>query len=242
MTRQPGVAMPTNAEVPARGQYRDDLKAAESNLYQVAELARIELADALRALAANDRRLCEQVITNDVEVDRCYRALEEEVVGLIALQAPAASDLRLLIAILYAGLHVERIGDTAANIAEVVAATSHLPRDPQVLLRLEQMGQVTLDVIDTAMAGFTARDLHGCEQLPVLDDRVDALHAGMIEGLIHREADPDLLPWRLFMLQVSRHLERAADHAVDIGEQACYLMTGELRDFSGHSERASSPS
>ena len=68
---------------------------------------------------------------------------------------------------------MERIGDTAANIAEVVAATSHLPApDPQLLLRLEQMGQVTLDVIDAAMAGFTARDLHGCEQLPVLDDRV----------------------------------------------------------------------
>ena len=121
MTRQPGVAMLTKGEAPARGQYRDDLKAAESKLYHVAELARAELEDALRALAANDRRLCEQVITNDVvEVDRCYRALEEEVVGIISLQAPVASDLRLLIAILHAGLHVERIGDTAANIAEVV--------------------------------------------------------------------------------------------------------------------------
>ena len=242
MTKQPGVATPTKAEAPARGQYRDDLKAAETKLYQVAELARTELEDALRALAANDRRLCEQVIISDVDVDRCYRALEEEVVGIISLQAPVASDLRLLIAILHAGLHVERIGDTAANIAEVVAATSHLPRDPQLLLRLEQMGQMTLDVIDAAMAGFTARDLHGCEQLPVLDDRVDALYAGMIEVLIRRGSEPDLLPWRLSMVQVSRHLERAADHAVDIGEQACYLMTGELRDFSGHSERASGPS
>ena len=126
--------------------------------------------------------------------DCCYRALEEEVVGIISLQAPVASDLRLLIAILHAGLHVERIGDTAAYIAEVVAATSHLPCDPRLLLRLEQMGQMTLDVIDAAMAGFTARDLHGCEQLAVLDDRVDALHAGMIEVLIRRGADPDLLP------------------------------------------------
>ena len=101
------------------------------------------------------------------------------------------------------------------------------------------MGQMTLDVVDAAMAGFTARDLHGCEQLPVLDDRVDALHAGMIEVLIRRPADPDLLPWRLSMLQVSRHLERAADHAVDIGEQACYLMTGELRGSAGiRNERA----
>ena len=57
------------------------------------------------------------------------------------------------------------------------------------------------------------------EQLPVLDDRVDALYAGMIDAVIRAGSDPDHLPWSLFMLQVSRHLERAADHAVDIGEQ-----------------------
>jgi phosphate transport system protein len=78
---------------------------------------------------------------------------------------------------------------------------------------------------------FIQRDQARCEQLAELDDRIDDINRGMINHVLRFGDDPQRLEWALRMLQVSRYLERAADHAVDIAEQAWFLMTGELREL-----------
>jgi phosphate transport system protein len=93
------------------------------------------------------------------------------------------------------------------------------------------MGRAAATMTDTAVEAFTRRDRQLCERLPELDDRIDQLDREMASQVLNDPHDAERLEWALQMLPVSRSLERAADHAVDIAEQASFLMTGELREL-----------
>jgi phosphate transport system protein len=117
-------------------------------------------------------------------VDERFAANQREVLRLVALQAPVASDARLLIAAMHIGLHLERIGDLAVNVAELTKLTAGLPRDPVVLHDLREMGQATLSMVDAAMRAFSDRDADACPRLRVADDRVDALNRAVLARVL----------------------------------------------------------
>jgi len=87
-------------------------------------------------------------------------------------------------------------------------------------------------MLRTALDAFVRRDLQLCLTLPKLDDPVDRLNRGMYLEVVRLGSDPRLLEWGVQMHMVSRQLERVGDHAVDIGEQVAFLLTGEFREFT----------
>jgi phosphate transport system protein len=215
-----------------RHRFHERLESLEIEVRQLGELAERAVGRAVDALERGDLALAGDVIAADDEIDDHYLNIEREILDLLATQSPVASDLRLLTAILHINLHLERIGDMAVNIAKIYRSIADLPPSAGIVLRLREMGDVVRPMIRTALEAFTSRDIDLCLTLPVMDDPVDRLNLGMYKEVVALASEPRLLEWGLRMQVVARQLERVGDHAVDIAEQAGFLITGEFREFT----------
>jgi phosphate transport system protein len=215
-----------------RQRFSEELRALEDEVQRTATQAQLLLDKALQALVGGDLAICEQVVVGDDEVDALYLDVERRILHLFALQTPVATDLRLLTALLHINLHLERIGDQAVNVAKIARLAEGLPRIPEVLQDLEQMGKLALRMVGSAMDALARRDVELAGQLPVLDDPIDELNRGMLPKVLAASDDKRLLEWGIRMYVVSRQIERIGDNAVDIGEQVAFLVTGQFREFT----------
>lgn len=215
-----------------RRHFHDELRALETEIQTMGAAARDQLARAIAALGGGDRSVCDQVIAADDEVDRFYLRVERRILDLFALQTPVASDLRLLTALLHVNLHLERIADMAVNIVRISGLVWDRPRIPTVLRHLQEMGDIAVEMVGAAMDALARRDLDLCHRLPAMDDPLDRLNRGMLDEVLAAAGDRGMLEWGVRMHVVSRQIERVGDHAVDIGEQVAFLVTGEFREFT----------
>ena len=151
--------------------------------------------------------------------------------SLLDRHAPVASDLRLLAAILHINLHLERIGDMAVNVAWLGQMVADAPRGGRWIRHLEQMSDAAVWMVELAMQAFGARNAQESQRIPTLDDRVDELNRSLLAAVLAPGQPLDQLAWVVHLHDAGRHLERAADHAVDIAEQVWFLVTGELTEF-----------
>ena len=217
--------------VETRHQFHHDLAALEQQADEMADQARGALESAITALVDADTARAASVIAGDADINRRYQDIEARAVELMVRQQPVASDLRLLVALLHVALHLERIGDAAVDVAEATQAVASLPPIPEVLGSLQEMGRSAAAMTATAVDAFGRRDRELAGRLPDLDDHIDELDREMMGRVLAQQPEGEKLEWALRMLPVSRVLERAADHAVDIAEAARYLITGEVREL-----------
>jgi phosphate transport system protein len=215
-----------------RKRFHDELAALESEILGFGERAALAVEKAVQALARKDTALAEDVIAGDDALDATYLDVENRILALLATQTPVASDLRLVSAIMHANLHLERIGDQAVNVAKLAKVTMDLPTSETVLSHLQEMGEVAVRLLRTALEAFARRDAELAEQLPEMDDPIDRLNRNMYREVAALAADPQLLEWGIRMNVVSRQLERVGDNAVDIGELVAFLITGQFREFT----------
>ena len=220
---------------PPRWRFQEELQALEAKVQRLGAEARRQLARAVAALAGPADY--DAIIARDDEVDRRYVEVERSVLHLFALQTPVASDLRLLTALLHVGLHLERIADMAVNIAKIARLVAGLPPDAAIQRQLERMGIVAMEMVQTAMDAFARRDLQLARSLPSMDEPIDRLNRGMLAAVLAVGEDRRMLEWAVPMYVVSRELERIGDHAVDIGEQVAFLVTGEFQEFTDPTHR-----
>jgi phosphate transport system protein len=216
-----------------RHRFHQALSDLERELLAEGDDAATAVSRAVEALVTRDSGLANGVVAADDEVDRRYLAIEADILEVLALQTPVASDLRLVFAILHCNLHLERIGDQAVNVAKMAIATADLPRDEQIVSHLEEMGEIVTRMVRVALDAFARRDLALCLTLPAMDDPVDVLNRNMYRQVLALGGgDPAALEWGIRMNVVARQLERVGDNAVDIGEQVGFLLTGEFREFT----------
>jgi len=215
-----------------RRRFHEELRALEGDVQRTGARAQLLLEKALQALTHGDPAICDEVIRGDDEVDELYLDVERRILGLFALQAPVASDLRLLTALLHINLHLERVADQAVNVAKITKLADGLPPNPKVLQHLEEMGAIALRMVGAAMNALARRDLELARKLPEMDDPIDRLNRGMLQQVLETRDDKQMLEWGIRMYVVSRQIERIGDNAVDIGEQVAFLVTGEFREFT----------
>jgi phosphate transport system protein len=187
---------------------------------------------AVRALGERDVELADEVIAFDDEIDRSFTALQESVHAILARQTPVAGDLRLVLAMLHANLHLERMGDYCVTIAKLTKLAHGLASDRALVAGIDEMGSRAEEMIRVALDSFSERDLAGAERLVELDELIDRANRRVVGEILRLGTDESAREWGLRMLLVSRCLERIGDHAVDIGEQTAYLVTGEFREFT----------
>jgi phosphate transport system protein len=213
-----------------RASFQEELHDLERALDTEADLVLRSLRGAIEALVTRDVELADEVIAFDDDVDEVYLRTENAIELLLARQTPVASDLRLVLAILHSNLHLERMGDLCTTVAKLTKLSADLEADAVLLDGFREMGERAEEMIRTAVEALHRRDAELAETLLTLDELIDRSNRRVVSRLV--ELGSGNLEWGLRMIVASRCLERLGDHAVDIGEQASFLATGEFREFT----------
>ena len=212
--------------------FHEELEAAEQGLVAEGALVKRQLGRVMEAVDTRDVQVAAQVIRDDDEIDEMYLETETRVLNLLALQAPVASDLRLVSAILHSNMHIERMGDLCVNIAKFVQARHPYPSDSPMVERVKEMGTRAAEMLDLVMSALAQRSDDLAEQLPHKDDALDRLNRGMLGDLKEYAGEEASFEWATNLILVARYLERFGDHCVDIAEQTAFLVTGVFREFT----------
>jgi len=212
--------------------FQEELEQVEASLQEEGEHVLRALRGALNALEQQDAELADEVIAFDDEVDELYFAIQGGIQSLLARQTPVAVDLRLVLAMLHSNLHLERMADYCVTVAKLTKLVADVEPDPALMAAFEEMGVRAEEMIRVALDSFARRDLEGASSLVDLDELIDRANRRVVERVLALGGDPSLREWGLRMIIVSRCLERVGDHAVDIGEQTAFLLTGEFREFT----------
>ena len=218
---------------------QEEMDRLQASLEEEAELVLRALRGSINALRGGDPELADEVIAFDDEVDAQYLAIEQAIESLLARQTPVAVDLRFVLAVLHSNLHLERMADLCVTISKLTKLAHGLPPEPALIEGFDEMASRAEEMIRVAIDSFANRDVAGAESLVDLDELIDRTNRRVVKYILELGGDPQRREWGLRMLLISRCLERVGDHAVDIGEQTAYLVTGEFREFTdaSHPER-----
>ena len=207
---------------------RNDLERLEKRLLMLGSRVEEAIRQAIAALLERDAARAEAVIEGDAEIDREEVEIEEDCLKILALHQPVATDLRFTAACLKINNDLERIGDLAVNIAK--RALVLVRRSPIATPHsLRPMMEDTLRMVRESLDAFVRGDAELARHVLAEDQEVDGLNRQIIEELVKdMESDPKVVDSALRMLNVSRHLERIADHATNIAEDVVYMVEGEI--------------
>ncbi len=206
-----------------RYNYDADLDALSAALVRMGQLATDAIDRALRALVSGDEALAREVIAADAEVDHAERDIEHRCMTLLLRQQPVAGDLRKVSTAIKMITDIERVGDAAADIAEIGL---HLKNREALaaLPDIARMGAAAQKMVEDAIQAYVEGDLALAAEVIARDDEVDAgfnaVKAG-IAALVARDADA-----AADCLMIAKYLERLGDHAVNICEWVQFYMTG----------------
>jgi phosphate transport system protein len=211
-----------------RDAYQEQLDGLADGLAGMCTDVAVAMEKATRALLETDLQLAEQVISEDLQIDTIRDAAEERAFALLALQAPVATDLRIVVAAIHGAGDIERMGDLALHVAQAARR-----RHPQPVLPTEiapyfaEMGRVGVALATKAGEVIRSRDIEAAAALEAEDDAMDDLHKHMFSVLMDRnwthgvEAAVDVT-------LLARFYERYADHAVAVARRIVYVVTGRM--------------
>jgi phosphate transport system protein len=217
-----------------RHHFEAELQVLKQRLLIMGALVEERAHHAVRSLI--DRRLDEaqRIIESDQEVNDLQIEIDDRCVKLLALQQPAASDLRLITSALKINDDLERIGDQAVNIAQNVIKL--LPQPPlKPLIDIPRMAEIAQAMTRDALDSFVRKDADMARRVLKRDDEVDELKDQVFRELLtYMMADPGTIHRALALILISRNIERIADHATNIAEDVIFLV--EAKDVRHHHE------
>ncbi len=207
--------------------FHDELGMLKQRLLEMSERAESLVALAVEALLERDRDKAIAVIEADEELDRLEVEAENQAISMLALQQPMARDLRFLIGAIKVSSDLERVGDHAVNIAQcavrLVDQRTEIPEVPALADMARRARIMLSDSLDAFIRGDGALG----RAVGKADDEVDAQHESIFRALLaDMTRDSNVIAPSLELLLVSRNLERVADLATNIGEDAVYLAEG----------------
>jgi phosphate transport system protein len=209
-----------------------ELDSLEAGFQETGEIVVRSIRGVNDALRTQDVELCDEVIAFDDEIDQRYVAIERQVEMVLARQTPVATDLRLVLALLHCGLHLERMGDQCVTIAKLTKLSSHLGTRQAVMESLVDMGERCAEMVKVSLTAFAERDVGHARELHQLDELIDRANRQVFHEVLGYVHDSEALEWGMRQITVARCFERIGDNAVDIGEQTAFLVTGELTEFT----------
>jgi phosphate transport system protein len=207
--------------------YQEQLQRLQAAVHEELDVVARQLALVNEALESGDEAIAGRVIEGDAEVDRLYAQLQTDLVTVIARQAPVASDLRHITALLHVSRMIERMGDQCVNIAKLIGVAGPRPEGTDDFHAcLLTMGRATADALTAAAAALRDEDMEAARALEEGDSEVNGLNRSCFVHAIRLGDSEDRRAWTTAMILVSRAFERIADNAVDIGAHMRFAVTG----------------
>jgi phosphate transport system protein len=203
-----------------------ELEKLKEMLLKMASHAEQSLTNAIKSLTETNDHLAQQVKRDDSILDAFEKEIDEVSIGLLALKAPLASDLRLITIAMKISHDLERVGDEATTIAR---RALELNKEPQLkaYVDIPRMAQMGLEMLHDAIDAFVNRDPAKARAIIPRDKDVDALNKQLHRELVSFVVEsPATITRALNLMVISKSLERIADHATNVAEEVVYLYEG----------------
>lgn len=208
-------------------QFNAELEDVRNSVLNMGGLVEHQLGDAMQALLESDISIAEEVAGNDYKVNACEVSIDEECSRILARRQPAASDLRLVVAVIKTITDLERIGDEAEKIANMIIHLAGLDATSNNFDALLHMGETVQKMLHQALDAFARLDIElaitTAKRDKKVDKEFDAISRQMITFMME---DPRSIKQSLDIMWSARALERIGDHACNICEYIIYLVKG----------------
>jgi phosphate transport system protein len=213
-----------------RGALRNELKQISDKVSQMGGEVVQAILWVIDALARGDTQLAQQVVDRDEVINQLRFQIEHQCFTLLATQQPAAIDLRTVVTALNIITDLERMGDYAKGIGEIVLRTGgenlFLPQQ-----ETPQMARTVCDMLSTALEAFVERDIDKARSVFRLDDQVDHMYRGVFETVIQSMvARQQSVRRGMYLLFAAHNLERIGDRVTNIGERVIFMQTGVMAE------------
>ncbi|MFH0915011.1 MAG: phosphate signaling complex protein PhoU [bacterium] len=209
-----------------RDAFHRELESLDQEIVRMGALVEQSTQMVTTALLEGDNELAQKVRDGDDAIDDVFMDIEKRSLALLAQQAPVAGDLRLIVAILRVVNDLERAGDLAYNIAKLAQGEDfRRPALKEVRALVSDLGQAAGLLVGAAIDAWAAKDEQLAADIARQDDKIDDLHAQLLEKLVELKGQESLGP-ALRLALVGRYFERIGDHAVNLGERVRYFVTG----------------
>jgi len=208
--------------------FNDDLEAVRASLLRMGGLVEDQLRKCLSALSEADSARAAEVVRDDEHVNLLEVGIDEACLRILATRAPAARDLRLIVAITKAITDLERVGDEARKIAQISLRLATLERPADRYREIRHLGRLVEDMLHEALDAFARMDAEAALRVPQLDRQVDEEYESMQRQCVtFMMEDPRQIRRMLDITWAARALERVGDHAKNIAEYVIYMVHGQ---------------
>ena len=206
-------------------QFNSELEEIRSHVLAMGGLVENQIRNAIQALVSGDVPLAETVINRDAEVNKAEVSIDEECTHIIARRQPAATDLRLVIAVIKTITDLERIGDQAERVARMGTRLAEVERPKNNYHELQNMGEHVAKMVHGALDAFARSDVDAAIKVSKEDEQVDQEYDGLMrQCLTFMMEDPRKITQMLDIMWAARAIERIGDHAKNICEYVIYLV------------------
>jgi phosphate transport system protein len=208
-------------------QFNEELEEIRNKVLEMGGIVEDQVGRAVTALVEGDTPLAKQVVADDYRVNALEVEIDEECTRIVARRQPAASDLRLVMAVIKTISDLERIGDEAKRVARMVEDERDGVMAEDVRNELEHMGDLVREMLRMILDAFARTDVETAAQVVELDDRVDTKYVSITRQLItYMAQDPKNIPRVINILWAARAMERIGDRCGNIAEYLFYLVHG----------------
>jgi len=208
--------------------FEEEMIDLKKRISEMASLVEEMIGKSIKGLKDRNMIIAKDVINSDDEVNNMEVEIDNLCIKILALYHPEAEDLRVVTMIMKINNDLERIGDHAVNIAKMSIPLSEQP-PIKPLIDIPRMADKAIEMLKESLDSFMKLDSEMAIQVCIKDDEVDALEPQIVRELItYVVSDSQLMDRALRLIFIARHLERVADLATNIAEDAFYIATGEV--------------
>lgn len=204
--------------------YEHQLEQLNTDIIEMGTMAQSAMSKAIKALNEHDRELAKEIINGDSAIDSISRTIESRCMNLVLSQQPVATDFRFLSAAIKIVNDLERIGDMAQDISEIIV---YIAKDKyKVSDSLNSMAMDSINMVSRAVDSFVKRDAQSANAVIASDDIVDKAFESIkndLEKELKKKSESVQLA--LDKLMIAKYFERIADHAVNIADWVVYAIT-----------------
>lgn len=208
-----------------RNVYEESLKGLYHDTVMMAGMVENALTQTMKALAKDDRALAQVIMDEDVHINDMRDEIEGKCVALIATQQPLARDLRLVISIMNIITDLERMGDHASDICQMLLESEGGAWD--YIKSLPEMTEHTMDMVKKAIDAYAYNDSDLAGEVRQMEETLDNEFEKLVDEIeAYMEQNPGHIRRCIKLIFVVKYLERIGDHATNLGESVIFTLTG----------------
>ena len=208
-----------------------DLEKVQAQIMKMGGLVEEAIRLAAKSLETRDEPLAEQVRAADKQIDILEAQINENAAQVIALRAPTAIDLRMILSVMKISGNLERIGDYAKNMAKRTSVLSQMPPVNDSTAAIRRMARLAEEMLKDSLDAYIRRDAELAAYVIARDEELDQMYDGLFrEFLTFMMEDPRNITACMHMHFIAKNVERMGDHCTSMAEQVIYLVTGATPD------------